>query len=323
MNDISDSTAEMANKNGKQGIARFFSFEWRKLKLPILIATIITLLFIGLLFNRIFVNILPGQLGVMWYRFSGGTQMEQVYDEGLHIINPFNKIYIYEMRMQNRNTEFTVLSKNGLLISIKASVRFMPDPYQLPFLQKEVGPEYIERVVLPQVQSVIRRVLGSYLPAQIYGTQGSILRNITQDSLGELRERHIILDELMITELLLPPTVAAAIEQKLLQEQKFLEYEFRLKSEKEEIERKKLEADGIREFQLRILENMTPSYLKYKGIEATLELAKSPNSKIVVIGNKDGLPLILNIEDSLKPKIAGANDAKQPLSTSKVTEDKP
>ena len=323
MNDLSDSTAEMTNKNGKRGITRFFSFEWRKLKLPILIITLITLLFIGLLFNRIFVNIYPGQLGVMWYRFSGGTQMEQVYDEGLHIINPFNRIYIYEMRMQNRNTEFTVLSKNGLLISIKASVRFMPDRYQLPFLQKEVGPEYVERVVLPQVQSVIRRVIGSYLPDQIYGTQGSILRNITQDSLGELKERHIILDELMITELILPPTVAAAIEQKLLQEQKFLEYEFRLKSEKEEIERKKLEANGIREFQLRILENMTPSYLKYKGIEATLELAKSPNSKVVVIGNQDGLPLIMNIEDSLKPKIAGANGAKQPLSTNELTQDKP
>jgi prohibitin 2 len=293
---------------------KFFSFNWNKLKIPILVITLVTLMLVGLLFNRIFVNIYPGETGVMWYRFNGGTAMDRVYDEGLHIVSPFNKMYVYETRVQQRETIFTVLSKNGLLITIKAAVRFMPDRQHLPFLQTHVGPEYIERVVLPQIQSVIRKVVGNYLPDEIYGTQDSLIKNITQDAVGELRERYIILDELMIKELRLPETVASAIEQKLLQEQKFLEYEFRLKAEKEEVERKKLEAEGIFEFQSRVIENMTPAYLQYRGIQATLELAKSANAKVVIIGNSSGLPLILNMESDNK-----AGDKKQSLTPTTVT----
>ena len=290
---------QAGSKNWEDKVVSFFSPKWKKLKIPALVGSLLLVLLIALLFNRIFINIFPGESGVLWKRFSGGTDENVIYEEGLHIINPFNKMYVYEMRLQQRDTEFTVLSQNGLLISIKASVRFKPQRENLPLLHKQVGPEYIDRVVLPQVQSVIRKVIGSYKPDEIYGTQGDILKNITLDALGELRERYIILDELLIRELTLPPTVSDAIERKLQQEQRSLEYEFRLYAEKQEIERKKLEAEGIKAFQEGVLQNMTPEYLAFRGIQATLELAQSPNSKIILIGNKEsGLPLILNAESA-------------------------
>ncbi len=303
MNESSDTetilstSAQDGSKNWEDKVVSFFSPKWQKLKVPTLIASLLLILLIALLFNRIFINIYPGEAGVLWKRFSSGTDENVIYEEGLHIINPFDKMYLYEMRLQQRDTDFTVLSQNGLLISIKASVRFRPERENLPLLHKQVGPEYIDRVVLPQVQSVIRKVIGSYKPDEIYGTQGDILQNITLDALGELRERYIILDELLIRELTLPPAVSDAIERKLQQEQRFLEYEFRIEAEKQEIERKKLEAAGIQAFQQGVLKNMTPQYLAFQGIQATLELAKSPNSKIILIGNKEsGLPLILNAE---------------------------
>ncbi len=277
----------------------FFGPLWEKYKVPMLIFSLTVFFLIALFFNRIFINIYPGYAGVLWKRFDDGTQLDVVYKEGLHFINPFNKMYIYETRVQQRDCDFTVLSKNGLVISIRSSVRFMPQIDNLPLLNQEVGPEYVDRVVLPQVQSVVRKIIGAYLPDEIYGTQGSILQNIALDALGELKERYIILDDLLIKELKLPDNVAQSIERKLQEEQRFLEYQYRIAAEEQEIRRKKLEADGIKIFQETIVQSLTPAYLKYQGIQATLELAKSQNSKIIMIGNDDkSLPLILNADSS-------------------------
>ena len=204
-------------------------------------------------------------------------------------------MYSYETRVQHENTEFTVLSKNGLVMEIKASVRFFPDVHLLPYLHKEVGPEYVKRVVIPQIQSVIRKILGSYEPQQIYGTQGSILQNITLYALGELKERFILLDELLIRELKLPDSVSDSIERKLQQEQYYLEYTYRLQAEEEEVKRKKEEAKGI----LEISKSLSKPYLEYLGIKATLDLAKSNNTKVVVIGNKEnGMPILFNTDST-------------------------
>ena len=136
--------------------------------------------------------------------------------------------------------------------------------------------------------------------------------------MGELKERYIILDEMLIRELKLPDTVAQAIERKLEQEQRFLEYKYRIDAEQEEIKRKYLEAYGIKLFQETISKNLTPNYLKFKGIQATLDLAKSPNSKILLIGNTEsgGLPLILNAETNMpgiiNPSASNTSEMKVP-----------
>ncbi|WP_157678318.1 prohibitin family protein [Oleiphilus messinensis] len=326
------SPADGSEKGEKQNwddrVAERVTPVWRRIKVPLLVCILVILFFVAYLFDRIFINIYPGEAGVLWKRFDDGVE-QRVYGGGLHIINPFNIMHKYEVRVQQLETRFTVLSKNGLIIRIRASVRFMPNRKTLYHLHEFVGPDYIERVVIPETQAVIRRVLGEYEPEDIYATQGNIIQNIVLMALSELQQRHIILDDLLIKEILLPDNVAESIEIKLQEEQKFLAYQYILEREKKEIERKQLESAGIKIFQQTINQGLTPEYLKYQGIRATLELAKSNNSKLVVIGNGgDGLPLILNtpsdaLSAPVNPQMNGLqmnlpNNPSIPMSTDSI-----
>lgn len=271
---------------------------WRRLRGPFWIVFLVGLFAAGWLFDSIFINVYPGQAGVIWRRFAGGTDLTRVYGGGLWIVNPFNRFYIYETRLQQRETEFTALSTNGLTLNIRATVRFRPIIKDLPLLHEQVGPDYIERVVVHQVQAVIRKVIGTYAPDQIYGSQGNILQNVVFTAQAELRARHIELDDLLIREVRLPPKMASAIENKLEQEQIALQFDYILNREHKEAERKRIEADGIRQFQRTVAQSLDEKYLRFRGIEASLALAKSPNAKVVVFGNNPGgLPLILNVGD--------------------------
>ncbi len=279
-------------------VHRWWNSKWRDLRGPFWVVLLVGLFLVGWLFDSIFINVMPGHAGVLWRRFSGGTDMTHVYGGGLWIINPFNQFYIYETRLQQRDTEFTALSTNGLTLNIRASVRFRPIVKDLPLLQEEVGPDYIDRVVINQTQSVIRKVIGTYAPDQIYGSQGNILQNVVFTALAELRARHIELDDLLIREVRLPPKMANAIENKLEQEQISIQFDYILLRERKEAERKKIEAEGILQFQQTVAKDLTEKYLKLRGIEASLALAKSPNAKVVVFGTgPGGLPLILDMAD--------------------------
>jgi len=277
---------------------------WKKFKISFWILLFISLFLFAYLFNRIFINIHAGESGVLWKRFDNGIE-PRVYGGGLWVINPFNIMHKYEVRTQQQETNFTVLSKNGLRINIKASVRFMPNRKTLYLLHDEVGPDYIERVVIPETQAAVRRVIGEYEPDDIYATQGNIVQNIVLMALNELQQRHVLLDDLLIMEIRLPEKIAGAISDKLTEEQRLLAYEYINERQKMEITRKRLEAEGIKVFQDTISKGLTPAYLRFKGINATLELAKSNNAKLVIIGNsKDGLPLILNTANETMPNIA-------------------
>ena len=249
-------------------------------------------------FNRIFINIYPGEAGVMWYRFFGGTDMNYVYSEGLHIIPPWDKMYIYDTRIQHQPFEFEALSKDGLPIAFEVSVRYYPDREHLPQLHKNVGPDYVRKVVQPEVQAHLRKVVANYLPDEIYTSEGYLLQIIMQGAMGALAERYINLDNLLIRRMVLPETIIDAIERKLAQEQYVQEYDYRLQREEKEARRKAIEAEGIKRFQDIVKSsNFFDKYLQFKGIDATVELAKSNNSKVVVIGGgKGNLPLIMNMD---------------------------
>ena len=271
---------------------------WRRLQGPFWVIFLLTLFLAGWLFDSIFINVYPGNAGVIWRRFSGGTDLTRVYGGGLWIVNPFNRFYIYETRLQQRETEFTALSANGLTLHIRASVRFRPIIKDLALLHEEVGQEYIDRVVIHQVQAVIRKVIGAYVPDQIYGSQGNILQNVVFSAMAELRARHIELDDLLIREVRLPDKMASAIENKLEQEQIALQFDYVLTRERKEADRKRIEAEGILQFQRTIAQSVDERYLRLRGLEASLALAKSPNAKVVVFGNSPGgLPLIMNLAD--------------------------
>jgi regulator of protease activity HflC (stomatin/prohibitin superfamily) len=261
-----------------------------------LIITILSLFLVFLLFvERVVIFVNAGEAAVLFKRFDNGTQLDKIYGEGFHLIFPWNSMTVYNVRIQHEFKQFEVLSANGLKIKVDASIRYRPFKENLPDLHQQVGTEYADRIVYPEVEAVVRQIFGQYLPEDIYSSQKFIIQNTVQNAIFEVSERFVDLDELLITKITLPEMIVEAIETKLEKEQVALGYQYRLDSETLEAERKRIEASGIRDFQTIISTGLTENYLRFKGIEATLKLSESPNAKIVVIGGgKDGLPIILD-----------------------------
>ncbi len=257
---------------------------------------ILFLLFILLIsWSSITVSIPGGYRGVLFRQFGGGIQKERPYGEGLHFIAPWNTMYRYEVRQQELTETMEVLSSNGLEIKLDVTLLYHPEVAKLGFLHAEVGDDYLNRVVIPGIRSSARKVVGRYTPEEIYSTKRDrIQQEINAETLKLLERKYVALDEVLIRSILLPPTIKTAIENKLKQEQEDLAYEFRLKKEKKEAERQKIQAEGKAAANRIISESLTDNILREKGIQATLDLAKSGNAKVIVVGSgKDGLPLIL------------------------------
>ncbi len=244
---------------------------------------------------KMFYTVHPGEKGLLFKRFSGGLVKDQIYDQGFHVVAPWNNFYVYNVKVQEAFEAMEVLSKNGLSIKIDLSFRFRPDHDKIGYLHDEVGKYYVDSIVKPEVRSVTREVIGNYLPEELYSSK----REIIEDEIFSLtskgvKPKNLIIDAILIRDVTLPKTLQTAIEQKLKQEQESLEYEFKLTKESKEAERKRIEAQGIADFQKIVSSTITPELLRWKGVETTQELASSANSKIVVIGNGKGdLPIIL------------------------------
>jgi regulator of protease activity HflC (stomatin/prohibitin superfamily) len=258
------------------------------------ITSLLLLFTLVFFWNAMVYTIRPGEAGVSWKRFSG-TQIDVVYREGTHFILPWNKLYIYDLRIAKIDHTVPVLSTDGLEINVEVAIRFRPELKTLPQLHQAVGPDYAERIVVPQAVSTVREVIGRYRPEQLYTLRSDdIHQQLVSRAMQAARDHFLVIDDIIIRRIELPQSVQLAIQQKLSQEQEALEYEYRLEKEHREAERKKIEAGGISDFQKAIASGITPAYLQWKGIEATLALAKSTNAKVVIVGGKDGLPLILN-----------------------------
>lgn len=252
--------------------------------------------FIAFFWNHIFVMIRSGEAGVVFRPFTGGTYTEQSWGEGLNIVAPWNRMYIYNARVQQVPDKFTVLSVDGLAVEVEVSIRFRPKREDLGLLHKNIGPDYIEKIVKPEIQSQFRFILGQYTPEQIYTSQGFIVQTVKQGALAQLNARWVLLDNLLLKSVKLPQTVAESIEAKLRAQQLALEYQYRIEAEQMEKRRKQIEAEGIMVYNTIVSgAGLDPSFLQFRGIQATLDLAKSPNSKVIVIGGgESGLPLILD-----------------------------
>ena len=253
------------------------------------------LLFIAFyLLPNILIFIYPGQGGVLWHRFFGGTVVEKVYEEGTHLISPWDKMYVYNLRTQEIEDDVTILTENGLTINMDLSIRYRPNPAIVGLLHKLVGPDYVDVVVIPEVEAVVRTVVGRYKPEEVYRSQEAIAEQIVAESAKQLEERYVKLDDILIKRISLPEAIMKAIESKLVQQQMAEEYDFRLQSAVKEAKRKRIDAEGINNYNMVVNRNLSDSILKWQGVQATKELAASPNAKVVVIGaGKDGLPIIL------------------------------
>lgn len=245
-------------------------------------------------FDQIFISIYPGQMGVLWRRLGEGTVIDTVYNEGMHVILPINKMYIYDMRKQRFSETINVLSLDGLTVRVKYAVRYYLDRETLPMMHQRVGPDYVNVAIRPDIRSVIRTLFGQYKPEEIYTSQKIIQLRISELAKVRLAARFITLDDVPIEEISLPPRIAEAIENKMIQQQREAEYVYRLTIAQKEAERLRIESAGIQFYNDTVNKSLNPSVLKWHGIKATQELAKSPNAKTVVIGaGKSGLPLIL------------------------------
>ncbi len=243
-----------------------------------------------------FVTIHSGEAGVLYERFNGGVNTEEVLGEGFHLVAPWNQVFVYEVRQQEAHENMAVLSSNGLEIALDLSLWFKPANADLGFLHKTKGENYLDRVVKPAARSATRSVVGRYTPEQIYSSKRDVIQEeIFLETKKILDKQYVQLNEVLVRDVTLPTTIKEAIERKLKQEQESLEYEFRLQKATKEAEKQKIEAEGKAAANRILNASLTDKILKEKGIQATLELAKSPNAKTVVIGGgKGGLPLILN-----------------------------
>lgn len=261
----------------------------------LIVTAIIGFVLLVVLYQTTTVSIQSGEGGVLYRQFGGGTVTDQYYSEGFHFLAPWNKMYIYNTRNQEEKENMEALSKNGLSIQLEMSIRFRPIQNELGIIHQTLGQGYRDVVVLPEVRSSARKVIGRYDPEELYSTKRDFIQEeIFTDVEKRLSKKNIYLDAVLIRGIELPPNIKTAIEKKLKQEQESKEYEFKIEKESKEAERKRIEAQGIKDFQDIVSEGISDKLLRWKGIEATLELAKSNNSKVVVVGQgNDGLPLIL------------------------------
>lgn len=268
----------------------------------------LTVMIMGLLFvylsPTMMVTIPAGHLGVRWYRFHSGTDQGPAVMEGTRLKFPWDELYDYDARVQVVNQEYDLITKDGLLIQTQISFLFRIDPKTLGILHKEVGPDYLNVILIPELGAVARTVVAKFGAEEFYSTRRLEARD---KILAEMRKRLFednayspdgvvlfVFDEIMLRSIKLPDRIATAIEAKVEQYQRQLEYDFRLQVEIKEKERKRIEGEGVQALFDNIGAKEVPNYLRLVGINATLELARSNNAKIIVTGSSlNSLPLLI------------------------------
>ncbi len=263
-----------------------------KIGIPIIVIVIILII----VFAKSAVTIGSGEAGVLYKTFDNGVVTDKPpLGEGFHLIAPWNEVIIYEVRQQELFEKMKVLSSNGLEIQIDASAWYKPVYDQLGNLHQSLGENYLQRVIQPAIRSAARSVVGRYTPEQLYSSKRDAIQDeIYTETKAILDKQHVQLNEVLVRDVTLPKTIKEAIERKLKQEQESLEYEFRLVTAAKEAEKVIIEARGKADANRILSASLTDKILMDKGIEATLKLAESTNSKVVIIGSGDtGMPIIL------------------------------
>ena len=249
------------------------------------------LVLIVLLFNSV-TRVATGHVGVLtlFGRVTGET-----LGEGIHLINPFKTNNEMSIQTQSLKESASVPSSEGLMMNMDTSLIYHLDPRKAAEVFQLINADYEDKVVEPTLRSAIREATASHSANALYtGEREMVGKQIFDQLTTALNKRGLIVENVLLRDIQLPATLKAAIEAKQQAEQESLAMSFRLQKETQEAQRKRIEAAGVRDFQQIVAQGITPSLLEWKGIEATENLAKSANAKVVVIGNnKNGLPLIL------------------------------
>jgi regulator of protease activity HflC (stomatin/prohibitin superfamily) len=214
--------------------------------------------------------------------------------EGMHLVNPVARVHQLSIKTQEVKERASVPSKEGLIMGLEASVLYHLQPDRASDVFQKIGLGYADVLLVPNFRSAIRGVTAANLASTLYSdARESVARQILSDLQAQVQPRGIVIENVLLRDLQLPETLKQAIEAKQQAQQEAQRMEFVLQREKQEAERKRVEAQGIKDFQHIVTEGISDKLLEWKGIEATVELARSSNSKVVVVGNtKTGLPLI-------------------------------
>lgn len=262
--------------------------EWLHDRTPaFVIVNLLLLLLLILLWQRVVVVIPPGHNGVLFRLFSG-TQIDRVYSEGVYLISPFNTMHQYETRKQLLRHEFDVLTAKGLSVKLSLAIRYQPETDMLGVLHQRIGPDYATRVIIPQVESVMRKQLGQYVAEDVYTNKDGLLTRAILAALDEVGRNFVQVDDIIIRSIEMPDKIRVAIEDKLSQEELAKSYEFRLQSARQEAERLSIEAEGRKKHNQVLGESLTDKVLQHEQIEAMRDLAKSPNAKTLIMGGPQG-----------------------------------
>jgi regulator of protease activity HflC (stomatin/prohibitin superfamily) len=287
----------------------------------LMVATLVAVV----LYPHMVITVPSGQVGVLWKRFGGGTVLDprKLKSEGFNLILPWNRVFLYDLRLQSFTEPYNAISSDGVSLTATVIVRFRLQRDAVPVLHQAIGPNYVQVLAQPGIGSLTRQVIAEYTAEQVYSTARQEIqdkiRGLVEERLSEKMMEHageegeesyrvsmnaiFILYDILVTGIELPAAIVAAINRKTEQYYIAEEYKFRVEREKRESERKKIEAEGIRDFQQIVSQGISESYLRWRGIEATLQLSQSTNAKTVIIGNgKDGLPIILgNVDAPAQP----------------------
>jgi regulator of protease activity HflC (stomatin/prohibitin superfamily) len=284
--------AEVAAESSKKKRKKFFK---KPSKLEVFAFFLILIAIIVVIWPFVTFRVESGHVGVYYSTFLGGTQTNKVYGEGLSLVAPWDKMIPYDSRVQSKPYHIEALAKGGLNVEVELTAVYYIDRNEAGKLHKTIGPEYVSKMIDPAVLSSVRSVVGKFTQSELYDAD---ILQIQNDVLAQVstvfQGQPLIISSVLIREIQFPESVSNAINNKFVAEQNVLEERYRVLQAVERYKETYVEAEATRFEQALVSEGLTEAYLRYAGIEATLELAESDNAKLVIIGDKDGLPLILN-----------------------------
>lgn len=243
-----------------------------------------------------FFTVVPaGHVGVV---DTFGSVSKNQLDAGLNLVNPYSSIYNFSTKTEEFKEDLKLPTKEGLTMKMEVSVLYHVIPSEMPNIYSTLGIDFEEKFIVSNARSLIRGVTVKYDAKDLYTANREKVENDMKDDMTKVTSpRGIFIEAVLIRDISLPTDLENAITRKLKSDQEAQEMEFKINKEKKEADRKRIEAQGIKDFQTIVSEGISDKLLQWKGIEATIELSKSPNSKVVIIGGgKDGLPMILNSE---------------------------
>lgn len=300
-----DPVDDDASEPQKHRVVRHVRYRMSRSEKFIAVSLIVGVIVLALI-PFVFIIIPAGHVGVLYRLLRHGTETNFVYHEGLNVKWPFDRIYTYEVRTKTLDESVHALARDGLSVQVEISVLYRPVPDNAGKLHQEVGYEYVDRVVRPISLGAVRDIIGKSDPHDLYRINVEELEGrILEKMHGSPAAAGLIFFErVVVRDLDLPTTVNDSINRKLTEEQNAQAYQFLIAQAKDEAERKRIEAIGIQTFYSIVANSLTPQLLTWRGIEATVQLSNSSNSKIVVVGGgKDQLPLILGSDIAKQPDL--------------------